>query len=59
MININFDSLSLKIDYLSFNFQFNNLEQIQVIADFLETKLSCKNQTIRYKLHYTAIQYNE
>lgn len=43
MININFDSLSLKIDYLSFNFQFNNLEQIQVIADFLETKLSCKS----------------
>lgn len=43
MVNINFNSVNLKVDYLSFNFQFNNLDQIQEIANFLETKLSCKS----------------
>lgn len=35
MTNINFDSEDLKVDYLSFNLQFNNPGQIQEIADFL------------------------
>jgi hypothetical protein len=35
MTNLNFDSEGLKVDYLSFNLQFNNPEQIQKIADFL------------------------
>ena len=35
MIEISFDSEDLKVDYLSFNFQFNNTKQIQRIADFL------------------------
>jgi hypothetical protein len=35
MTNINFDSKDLKVDYLSFNLQFNNHEQIQEIAEVL------------------------
>ena len=35
MININFDSKNLKVDYLSLNLQFNDLSQIQKIAGYL------------------------
>ena len=40
---INFDSEDLKIDYLSLNLQFNNLSQIQQIADFLANSFGCKS----------------
>lgn len=42
MTNINFDSADLKIDYLSFNLQFNNPEQIQEINDFLADTFYCR-----------------
>ena len=40
---IGFDSEDLKIDYLSLNLQFNNLSQIQKIADFLADSFGCKS----------------
>jgi hypothetical protein len=40
---INFYSEDLKIDYLSLNLQFNNLSQIQKIADFLADSFGCKS----------------
>jgi len=43
MNNINFDSEDLKVDYLSFNLQFNNPGQIQEIADFLVDTFHCKS----------------
>ena len=43
MTNINFDSKDLKVDYLSFNLQFNNHEQIQEIADFLADTFNCRS----------------
>ena len=43
MTNINFDSEDLKVDYLSFNLQFNNPEQIQEIADFLADTFDCQS----------------
>ena len=43
MTNINFDSEDLKVDYLSFNLQFNNPEQIQEIADFLANTFYCQS----------------
>jgi len=43
MTNINFNSEELKVDYLSFKFQFNNFEQIQKIADFLVINFRCKS----------------
>jgi len=43
MTNINFDSEDLKVDYLSFNLQFNNPEQIQKIAGFLADTLHCRS----------------
>ena len=43
MTNINFDSEDLKVDYLSFNLQFNNPEQIQEIADFLADTFHCQS----------------
>ena len=43
MTNINFDSKDLKVDYLSFNLQFNNPEQIQEIADFLADTFNCRS----------------
>lgn len=43
MTDINFDSEDLKVDYLSFNLQFNNPEQIQEIADFLADTFHCQS----------------
>ena len=43
MITLNFHSKNLKVDYLSFNFQFNNPEQIQEIADFLADSFDCRS----------------
>ena len=43
MTNINFDSEDLKVDYLSFNLQFNNPGQIQEIADFLADIFHCRS----------------
>lgn len=40
---INFYSEDLKIDYLSLNIQFNNLSQIQKIADYLADTFGCKS----------------
>jgi hypothetical protein len=40
---IGFDSEDLKIDYLSLNLQFNNLNQIQQMADFLANSFGCKS----------------
>ncbi len=40
---ISFDSENLKIDYLSLNLQFNNLNQIQKIADYLGDTFGCKS----------------
>lgn len=40
---INFYSEDLKIDYLSLNLQFNNLSQIQKIADYLADTFGCKS----------------
>lgn len=34
---------NLKVDYLSFNLQFNNHEQIREIADFLADNLNCRS----------------
>ena len=35
MIGTRFNSENLKVDYLSFNFQFNNFKQIEIIANSL------------------------
>ena len=43
MITLNFDSEDLKVDYLSFNLQFNNSEQIQEIADLLVDTFHCQS----------------
>lgn len=43
MTNINFDSEDLKVDYLSFNLQFNNPGQIQEIVDFLADTFHCRS----------------
>lgn len=43
MTDINFDSEDLKVDYLRFNLQFNNPEQIQEIADFLADTFHCQS----------------
>ena len=40
---INFYSENLKIDYLSLNLQFNNLRQIEKIADYLADTFGCKS----------------
>lgn len=40
--DICFDSEGLRIDYLSLNLQFNNLEQIKRIANFLSDTLNCR-----------------
>ncbi len=39
MTNLNFENL--KIDYLSLNLQFNNIEQIEEIADYLADTFDC------------------
>lgn len=41
MTNINFENL--KIDYLSLNLQFNNIEQIEEIADYLADTFDCRS----------------
>jgi len=43
MTIVDFDSEDLKIDYLSLNLQFNNLRQIQEIADYLVDTFGCKS----------------
>lgn len=43
MNTIDFDSEDLKIDYLSFNLQFNNYRHTQQIADYLAGTFRCKN----------------
>ena len=43
MTNINFDSEDLKVDYLSFNLQFNNPRHIQQIADSLADIFRCRS----------------
>jgi len=43
MTTVNFNSEDLKVDYLSFNFQFNNPEQIQEIASFLADTFDCRS----------------
>lgn len=43
MKTLNFNSEDLKVDYLSFNIQFNNTEQIQKIADFLANNFDCRS----------------
>lgn len=40
---ISFYSEDLKVDYLSLNLQFNNLNQIQKPADYLEDTFGCKS----------------
>lgn len=37
-----FNSESLGIDYLSLNLQFNNFEQIKIVATFLYDTLNCQ-----------------
>ena len=36
MVETNFNSKNLKVDYLSFNFQFNNLKQIKILINWLK-----------------------
>ncbi len=43
MTNTNFDFEDLKVDYLSFNLQFNNPEKIQKISDFLADTFHCRS----------------
>lgn len=43
MSTINFDSEDLKVDYLNFNLQFNNPEQIQEMAGFLANTFNCRS----------------
>ena len=40
---INFYSEDLKIDYLSLNFQFNDLRRIQKMLGYLADTLDCKS----------------
>ena len=40
---ISFYSEDLKVDYLSLNLQFNNLNQIQKTADYLGDTFGCKS----------------
>ena len=40
---ISFYSEDLKVDYLSLNLQFNNLNQIQKTADYLRDTFGCKS----------------
>ena len=44
MNNLNFENL--KIDYLSLNLQFNNIEQIEEIADYLADTFDCQSTLI-------------
>ena len=41
MANLNFENL--KIDYLSLNIQFNNIEQSQEIAYYLADTFDCRS----------------
>lgn len=43
MRTLNLNSRGLKIDFLSFNIQFTNLDQIHIIADYLRDNLHCKS----------------
>jgi len=43
MTNINFNSENLKVDYLSFNLQFNNTRQIKHIAVYLAETFHCRS----------------
>lgn len=43
MTGISFDSEDLKVDYLSLNLRFNDLEQIKGIADFLANTFDCRS----------------
>ena len=46
MTKISFNSENLKVDYLSFNLQFNDLEQIKIIANWLANTFHCKSTLI-------------
>jgi hypothetical protein len=43
MTEVNFDSEDLKVDFLSFNFQFNNPGQIQQIDEYLADSFHCRS----------------
>ena len=43
MTGISFDSEDLKIDYLSLNLRFNNIERIKEIAHFLANTFNCRS----------------
>jgi hypothetical protein len=43
MTGISFDSEDLKVDYLSLNLRFNDLEQIKGIVDFLANTFDCRS----------------
>jgi len=43
MITLSLNSKSLKVDFLSFNIQFTNLDQIYAIADYLRDTFHCKS----------------
>jgi len=46
MTKTSFNSENLKVDYLSFNLQFNNLTQINIIANWLANTFHCRNRLI-------------
>ena len=46
MIRTSFKSENLKVDYLSFNFQFNNFKQIEIIANLLADTFRCKSTLV-------------
>lgn len=43
MTEISFNSEYLKVDYLSLNLRFNNLEQIKEITSFLAKNFGCRS----------------
>ena len=46
MAKTSFNSENLKIDYLSFNLQFNDLKQIKIIANWLANIFNCRSTLI-------------
>lgn len=46
MAKTSFNSENLKVDYLSFNLQFNNLTQINIIANWLANTFHCRSRLI-------------
>ena len=43
MAKTGFNSENLKVDYLSFNLQFNDLKQIKIIANWLASIFHCRS----------------